>query len=131
MSNFGHVLRSLASPRSTTIVPPTEAAEEHHHPETDEYATLKYAKPKAKPKAHGAGGGIAPLAAPGLTISPAFKLVVLLIFALIILTGAALIFLGLQSTQAYPKLESVSNLIGAAFTGSVGAFLGLIGGKAI
>jgi hypothetical protein len=48
---------------------------------------------------------------------------------LIILSAAALMFLALQPVTS--SLQTVMNLIGAAFSGAVGALLGLIGGKAI
>lgn len=136
MPNLGAILKSLFAPGEPTLVGvgettrgrPTGVAQGNSG--DDEYLVLK--KDSAGQKGRTASDKpveLPALAAPGLVISPAFKLVVWLVFALIILSAAALMFLALQPVTS--SLQTVMNLIGAAFSGAVGALLGLIGGKAI
>jgi hypothetical protein len=126
MAQLGKVLSSLLEPKSTTIVPGTAAASSKQL-DTGEYRTLK--KKAGETTTTSEKASLPPLAASDLVISPAFKLVVWLVFFLIVLTGAALVFLALQPSNS--NLQTVMNLIGAAFSAAVGALLGLIGGKAI
>jgi hypothetical protein len=126
MPRLGRVLHSLFEPGITTITVGTPAASSRQTDE--EYLTLnKKATDGTKPS--GKKAPLPALATPDVVISPAFKLVVWLVFALIVLTAAALVFLALQPSNS--NLQTVMNLIGAAFSGAVGALLGLIGGKAI
>ena len=62
-----------------------------------------------------------------MVISPAFKLVVILVFVVIILTGSATVLLSIFADSKQVALDSMSS----AFTASLGAILGLIGGKAV
>jgi len=126
MSQFQNVLGSLLEPRSTTIVPGAVTAS--RQPAPIESKTLGKDK-ETTGQDEAPAPPLPPLATPDLVISPAFKLVVWLVFALIVLSGAALVYMALQPTS--DPLKTVMNLIGSAFTGAVGALLGLIGGKSI
>jgi hypothetical protein len=144
MPDLGVILKSLLAPGKKTIVSssgvthvdPREAEQVHsaevarNGSDQDEYPTLgKDSAPRKRQSAPARPAQLPALTSPDLVISPAFKLIVWLVFALIILSALALVFLALQPVTS--SLQMVMNLIGAAFSGAVGALLGLIGGKAI
>lgn len=68
---------------------------------------------------------------PQLVISPAFKLVVILVFVLILFCGTAALLLSIFGDPRNAALKSTSSVMSNAFTASVGAIIGLIGGKAV
>lgn len=105
LSNLGRIVQSIFRPGRRTVItlaPPsaeddisTEAASE-----TDEDITLGRKKARVPGKAEPKGKQtrrqapkVEALALPQLVISPAFKLVVILVFVLILLSGAATVLL--------------------------------------
>jgi hypothetical protein len=143
LANVGSILKSLSSPSGWTVVPVSGAPREASSAtESDigEDITLgrKKSSPERtrdlevqpRPKAT-KPPTVEPLASQQLVISPAFKLVLILVFVLIVLLLAATILLAVFGDPKNATLQSASSVISTAFTASVGAILGLIGGKAV
>ena len=138
LANIGEILKSLSSPRRSTIIGPTESDSAHADgSDSGEDITLAQKKaPSGKtgtsgPGSRSKGSAIDALASRQLVISPAFKLVVILVFSLIILLAGAAVLIALFGNPNNPTLTSTANVLSTAFTASVGAILGLIGGKAV
>src|SRR3954462_6601271 len=100
MPNLGAIIKSLFAPGEPTLVGVGETTRGRRtgvaqdNSSDDEYLVLKK-KDRTGQKGQTASdkpAELPALAAPGLVISPAFKLVVWLVFALIILSAAALMF---------------------------------------
>jgi hypothetical protein len=125
LNNFWHVLCSLGRPREATIIAPSADAALVLGATLDQKRTGLSSREKGRPN------DLAPLAPPNLLISPAFKLVVWLVFAVIVLCGASMILLAINSRPENEALAAASNAMSTAFTASLGALLGLLGGKSI
>jgi hypothetical protein len=128
LANVGNIVASLLSPRQKTVVASTNT----YATDTGEDTTLGRKKSPAvtttAPGRQGKHVTVEGMASSQLVISPAFKLVVILVFVLILLSGAATVLLAIFGNSA--ALQSVSSVMSTTFTASVGAILGLIGGKA-
>jgi hypothetical protein len=141
LANVGSILKSLSSPSKPTVLPVVGAARSDPtatESDTDEDITLgrrksspeKTGEVPSRPKA-APPPVLPPLASPQLVISPAFKLVLIFVFVLILLLLAAMILLAVYGDPKNSVLQSASSVITSAFTASIGAILGLIGGKAV
>jgi hypothetical protein len=132
IDNIGYVLRNVIRPQNDQIGKP-EAAPEQAAPRRVEDEILG---PRArKPKPPGGSGGVPPkldpLAPPNLVISPAFRLVVILVFVMVLLFGTATVVLAIFNEPSRPGIQPAYTIMSMLLTASVGAILGLIGGKAV
>jgi hypothetical protein len=142
LANVRIILRSLFSPSQPATVPITDARRDGvgiEESDTGEDVTL--GKKKSPPKkgqdskaqagAKAAPQMIAPLASPQLVISPAFLLVLKFVFVLILVLLSAMVLIAIFGSPTNSALQTASSIISTAFTASLGAVLGLIGGKAL
>jgi hypothetical protein len=128
LTNLKRVLQSLGNPRKVTVITTEPDATVILGAGSDETRRERSAPRARKPAEKQV---ISPLAPPHLVISPAFKLVVWLVFVLIIASGATMIVLAVVWRPENVALATASNAMSTAFIASLGALLGLVGGKAI
>jgi len=74
---------------------------------------------------------VSPAVGSPVVVTPTFKLIVILVFLLTLLTGAAAVAIALMSDPHNPAHANIEGVMTNAFTACVGAVLGLIGGKAV
>jgi hypothetical protein len=125
ISNIGYILRSVVSPPEDAVSSHTTEVE---LPAGREDFTMGTRRGKAKPAGR---AGLEPLASPDLAISPAFRLVVILVFILILVFGAATVLLAIYGDPSKSAIQSAYTAMSTLLTASAGAILGLIGGKAV
>jgi hypothetical protein len=146
LTNVSHIVGSVFHPSRTSVIALEGATVDTAEPaETDTGVDItlgrkKPSSPTSNPlrrQGRQAQPRVAPaikveaLASPQLVISPAFKLVVIIVFVLILLFGVATVLLAILGNPANAALQSASSVMSTALTASVGAILGLIGGKAV
>jgi hypothetical protein len=131
LSNVGCVLRGVISPPAIKAGSGQNSARETR--------TLSTTLDDTGSDSGGGGGtGKAPTGGDGtgggVTIVPrlssTFRLLVVLNFILIVLLGAGVFYLAIWGDPARPAVQTLFTTASNLLTGSVGAFVGLIGGKA-
>ncbi len=125
-SNFGHVLGAVISPPEPQETKPASRVRV-------EAQTMGTGGSGSGPSSGGGTGGGGAPGGPGGGVPPlssTFRLLVILNFVLIILLGAALIWLTVSDSGAKPSVQTLITTLTNLLTASVGTFVGLIGGKA-
>jgi len=142
LANVMPILKSLLSPRRPTTISLENGTDRPNAAQTTDYVDLTLGGRKSIATSGTSAGSVKraqrnanasqleSLAASQLVISPAFKLVVILVAVLIVLSGLAMILIAIFGNPTNQALQSVLSVMNTTFTASVGAVLGLIGGKA-
>jgi hypothetical protein len=144
LANVMPIVRSLLNPRQPTTVNLESGTDRSSSAEIADYVDLTLGgrktvvgtsgssegSEKSVRRTGASGSSLESLAASQLVISPAFKLVVILVAVLIALSGVAMTLIAIFGNPKNQALQSVLSIMSTAFTASVGAVLGLIGGKA-
>jgi polyferredoxin len=130
-TNLGQVVSSLLQPLRPTAVSLREISSSRKEEAGAVDKTLGPSKAGGTKASNKAAGRITELTSRDHVISPAFKLIVWLVFLLIIVLLVALILLSVHGDPQNEDLRDTLGTMRAALTASIGAILGLIGGKSL